>query len=100
MKMEDFEFIRKDINGVHEDYYFKVSGESKEQLTKKYYKHGMVEVAKCIYSKGEDVIGIQRQYPFNYDVIIIKNTELKNILISLIDLHEMLKGVTNNGKIW
>ena len=86
MKMEDFEFIRKDINGIHQDYYFKVYGESKEQLTKKYYEYGMVEVTRCIYSKDEDVIGIQRQYPFNYDVIIIKDAELKNILISLIDL--------------
>lgn len=84
--MEDFEFIRKDVNGRHEDYYFRVLGESQKQLTKKYYEYGMVGVTKCIYSKDEDVIGIQRQYPFNYDVIIIKDTELKNILISLIDL--------------
>ena len=89
MKMEDFELVRKDINDSHKDYYFKVSGESQKQLTEKYYEEGMTEVTRCIYSKDEDIIGIQRQYQFNYDVIIIKNKQLKNILISLIDLFDI-----------
>lgn len=87
--MEDFEFIKKDTDGSHEDYWFEVLGESKEQLTKKYYNYGMVEVTRCVYSKDKDIVGVRRQYPFNYDTTIPNDKELKNILVALIDLFDI-----------
>ena len=85
MRREDFEFIRKDTEDGHEDYWFKVVGDSKEELRESYYEYGIVEVTECVYSKDEDIVGIKRQYPFNYDVTISNDDKLKELLMSLTD---------------
>lgn len=85
MRKEDFEFIRKDVNNGHEDYWFKVVGDTKEKLRKSYYEYGIIEIAECVYSKDEEIVGIKRQYPFNFDVTISNDDKLKELLMSLAD---------------
>ena len=85
MKKEDFEFKEKSTDDEHEDYWFKVSGESQLELTREYDEYEMVSVVECVYSKDEDIVGIKRQFLFNYDVIIAYNPHLKQILNDLID---------------
>lgn len=43
----------------------------------------MIEVTECVYSKDEDVVGIKRLFPFNCDVVISSNNELKRVLRNL-----------------
>ena len=43
----------------------------------------MKAVFRVVYSKDEDIVGIERTFPFNYDVIISEDAELKSILREL-----------------
>lgn len=81
MRKEDFIFDYKDDE--YEDYWFDVVGETKKELTNKYMEMCMVSVSKVVYSNRQKTIGIIRVFPFNYDVIISDDAELKNILKSL-----------------
>lgn len=45
----------------------------------------MVGIPEVVYSKDENVIGVKRQFPFNYDVILSDDEELKDILMTLSD---------------
>lgn len=83
MRKEDFELERKDTETGHEDYWFKVSGKTEKELTEKYMEQCMVSVTGCVYSKDEDVVGIKRLFPFNYDVILCNDDQLKQILKEL-----------------
>lgn len=83
MKKEDFKFDRKECETGHEDYWFKVSGETKKELTEKYMEQSMVSITDCVYSKDEDVVGLKRLFPFNYDVVLCDNNELKQTLKEL-----------------
>lgn len=83
IQANDFNFIEK-YNG-YEDYWFEVNGESKNILTDRYMEMCMVEVSKVVYSKKDDIIGVRREFPFNYDVITPDDNELKNILLLLVD---------------
>lgn len=83
MKKEDFKFDRKECETGHEDYRFKVSGETKKELTEKYMEQSMVSITDCVYSKDEDVVGLKRLFSFNYDVVLCDNNELKQTLKEL-----------------
>ena len=78
----DFIFIRKDE--PYQDYWFKVKGDSQKILTKKYMEMCMVEVSEVVYSKNENVVGIKRQFPFNFDVITSDDNNLKDFLSKII----------------
>lgn len=78
MKREDFIFDHMDDE--YEDYWFKVVGDTKDELTKKYMEMCMVSVTEVVYSNKEQVLGIKRLFPFNYDVIMPDDTELKDML--------------------
>lgn len=80
---KDFELIRKDITEQHEDYWFKVSGDSKNFLTDEYMEQAMIEVTDVVYSLDEDAVGVKRLFLFNFDVVLSDNKELKNILREL-----------------
>lgn len=83
IKSNDFNFIEK-YDG-YEDYWFEVNGESKNILTDRYMEMCMVEVSKVVYSKKDDIIGVRREFPFNYNVITPDDNELKNILLLLVN---------------
>lgn len=88
----DFKFIKKDE--PYQDFWFKVSGESKENLTRSCMETGMIEVTEVVYSKVDNLAGIKRLFTFSYDVIISDNDrlneDLKNILLRKIN--EVEKG--------
>ena len=85
MKKEDFKF--KEINGDngHIDYWFSVEGETAKELTDKYMEQGMIEVTEVVYAKDEDIVGVKRQFHWNFDVIIDNDSLLKELLKSIVD---------------
>jgi hypothetical protein len=85
MNKLDFELLRNDNDNEngHDDYWFKVKGDSLEELDKDYMETGMVGVSEIVYSKDEDVVGIKRLFHFSWDVILVNNKELKGILKEL-----------------
>ena len=64
MKREDFVFDHMDDE--YEDYWFKVVGDTKDELTKKYMEMCMVSVTEVVYSNKEQALGVKRLFPFNY----------------------------------
>ncbi len=83
MRKEDFVFDHKD--DVFEDYWFKVIGDTKKELTKKYMDMCMVEVAGVVYSRKENQLGVKRLFPFNFDVIIPNDDHLKELVVSIVN---------------
>lgn len=65
--------------------WFKVVGDTKDELTKKYMEMCMVSVTEVVYSNKEQALGVKRLFPFNYDVIMPDDTELKGMLESLVN---------------
>lgn len=68
MKETDFIFDRIE-GGKYCDYWFKVTGDTKEELTDRYMEQSMVEVTEAVFSIQDGQWGIKRLFPFNYDVI-------------------------------
>ncbi len=83
MKREDFHFEHKDDE--YEDYWFRVTGDSKAELTEKYMEMCMIEVTEVVYSKKDNMIGIKRLFPFNYDVITPDDDKLREFVASVVD---------------
>lgn len=83
MKVEDFTLEKIDTEQGHQDYWFKVSGETKQELTQMYMEQAMIAVTGCVYSKDENIVAIKRLFPFNFNVVFSDNEELKQILIQL-----------------
>lgn len=90
IQASDFNFLRIDKSNGHEDYWFSVSGDTAKELTTKYMEQSMITVTDCVYSSDEDIIGVQRLFPFNKDVIIPNDDDLKNVLREL--SKQILKG--------
>lgn len=89
MRKEDFRLKEVDRSNGHIDYWFNVNGETEKELTDKYAEMCMVEVTSVVYSKDEDVVGVRRQFHWNYDVIISDDDSLKEMLKSIVrDLSE------------
>lgn len=82
MNAKDFIFDHYDSE--YEDYWFKVTGDTKKELTDKYMEMCMVEVIEVVYSVKEDIVGVKQLFPFNYQVIESTDETLKNLLIDLI----------------
>lgn len=80
---DNFKLNRVDKQNGHEDYWFTTDKTSDEYLTNKYMEMCMVGVTEVVYSKDEDLVGVKRQFSFNYDVILSDDKELKNILMEL-----------------
>ena len=80
LNKEDFTLLRVDRKDGHEDYWYETSKAANEYLTDKYMEQSMKAVFRVVYSKDEDIVGIERTFPFNYDVIISEDDELKSIL--------------------
>lgn len=80
---QDFEFIQLDTSDGHKDCWFKLNGDTKNHLTEEVMSQGMIAASACVYSLDEDIVGIKRVFPFNYDVVLSDNPTLKNILKEL-----------------
>ena len=83
LKKENFKLCKKEIDKGHEHYWYETDKEANEYLTNKYMEQGMKAVFRVVYSKDEDVVGVERTFLFNSDVIIVDDDELKNILREL-----------------
>lgn len=44
----------------------------------------MVSVTEVVYSNKEQALGVKRLFPFNYDVIMPDDSELRDMLVSLV----------------
>ena len=84
MRKEDFKLGITECKDGHIDYWFKVSGETEKELTDKYMEMCMVGVTEVVYSKDEDIVGVKRMFPFNYDVVLSDDESLKELLKSII----------------
>lgn len=82
-KTEDFVFDKMEL--PYHDYWFNISGESKEFLADKYREQSMVEINAVVYSVNDDVLGVKRIFPFNFDVIAVDEPDLKQILLQKIE---------------
>lgn len=91
--MDAKDFIFDHYDSEYEDYWFKVTGDTKKELTDKYMEMCMVEVTEVVYSVKEDIVGVKQLFPFNYQVIESTDETLKNLLI---DLTKNLPKVENN----
>lgn len=83
MIKSDFKFEK--FEPEYQDYYFKVKGETQDELTHKYMEQSMVCVSSVIYSKVDDIVVIQQMFPFNYSVVESKDEKLKQLLLEMID---------------
>lgn len=86
MKKADFKLYNKDIE--YEDYWFRVSGESKDELTQLHMEQSLIEVNEVVYSKADDLVGVRLIFPFNTTVELDYNQQLRDILLELIEEHE------------
>lgn len=82
--MDAKDFIFDHYDSEYEDYWFKVTGDTKKELTDKYMEMCMVEVTEVVYSVKENIVGVKQLFPFNYQVIESTDETLKNLLIDLI----------------
>lgn len=88
MKKEDFKFDRKETPENHEDYWFKISGDSQKELTDKYMEQSIVSVTECVYSMDEDIVEVKKLFPFNeYCSLVDPDNDdgLKDILKSIVE---------------
>ncbi len=83
MNNDDFILKRIDAEDGHEDYWYNTSKSANEYLREKYMEQGMKAVFRVVYSKDEDIVGVERTFQFNYDVIVSDDEELHNILKEL-----------------
>lgn len=81
---DNFSLIKHDTSDGHDDYWFKVNGETKKTLDDKYREQGFVGVNAVVYSKDEDIVGIKRIFVWNWDVILNDDLIIKQILTELV----------------
>lgn len=85
MTKDNFTLIRIDDSDGHEDYWFTADEETLNELENDVREMCMVGVTEIVYSKDEDIVGIKRQFPFNFDVVLSDNEELKSILKEIVE---------------
>ena len=83
MNKMDFELDRLETQEGHEDYWFKVNGDSLKELEKELWEQSMLQVTSVVYSKDEDIVGVRRDFPWNWDVVLSDNKELNAVLKEL-----------------
>ncbi|MFQ9785815.1 MAG: hypothetical protein ACLRYF_04210 [Mediterraneibacter faecis] len=85
MDKTNFKFIRLDSPDKFKDYWFKTDKVSDKELSQKYMEQSMVGVTEVVYCKYNGEIGIKRIFPFNFDVIVVNDPELRSTLEELIE---------------
>jgi hypothetical protein len=83
MNKDNFTLLRVNKANGHEDYWFKPDEDTANKLAESCMEMCMVGVTEVVYSKDEDVVGIKRQFPFNYDVVLSNDENLKAVLKDL-----------------
>ena len=43
----------------------------------------MLQVTSVVYSKDEDIVGVRRDFPWNWDVVLSENKDLNAVLREL-----------------
>lgn len=86
--MKEADFILDKVDGGGYDYWFKVVGETKDELTHKYMEQSMVEVSGAVFSLLDGQWGIKRLFPFNWDVITPDDDK---------ELHDMMRNVARKA---
>ena len=81
MRKEDFEFYT--MAEPHKDCWFKISGETEKELTRKYMEQSMVSVIDAVYSLEDNRYGLKKPFPFNFYIIEPDDKELAMILKEL-----------------
>lgn len=94
MKSEDFVFDRMFTyytnEGVYEEFWFEVKGETQDELTYKYMERGMITVSHIVYARNEDcarnedIVGIYKRFLFGAHVVYVNWDELKNMVKSIV----------------
>lgn len=85
MDKTNFKFIRLDSPDKFNDYWFKTDKISDKELSKKYMEQNMIGITKVVYCKYNGEIGIKRIFPFNFNVVVVNDPELRSILEELIE---------------
>lgn len=94
------DFIFDHYSSEYEDYWFKVTGDTKKELTDTYMEMCMIEVTEVIYSVKEDIVRIKQLFPFNCQIIRATDETLKSLLIDLIkNLPRNLPKMENKNNI-
>ena len=85
MNKTNFKFIRLDSPDKFKDYWFKTDKISDKELSKKYMEQNMIGITEVVYCKDNGIMGIKRVFPFNFDVVVVNDPELRSILEKLIE---------------
>ena len=80
MSETDFIFDRVEEKDGYCDYWFRVTGETKDELTRKYMEQSMVEVSGVVFGMTDGQWGVKRIFPFNYDIITPDDKDLENLV--------------------
>lgn len=83
MKEADFVFDRTE-GGKYGFYWFRVCGETKEELTEKYMEQSMIEVAEVAFDLQDGWCGVKRIFPLRYDIIPNNDRELQTMVQKLV----------------
>lgn len=85
MDKTNFKFIRLDSPDKFKDYWFKTDKISDKELSQKYMEQSMIGITEVVYCKDNETMGIKRVFPFNFDVVVVNDPELRSILEELIE---------------
>lgn len=85
MNKTNFKFIRLDSPDKFKDYWFKTDKISDEELSNKYMTQSMIGITEVVYCKYNGIMGVKRIFPFNFDIVIVDDSELRSILEELIE---------------
>ncbi len=85
MDKTNFIFTRLNSPDKFKDYWFETDKISNEELSKKYMEQNMIGITEVVYCKDNGTMGIKRVFPFNFDVVVVNDPELRSILEELIE---------------
>lgn len=77
--------MRLDSPDKFKGYWFETDKISNEELSKKYMTQSMIGITEVAYCKYNGIMGVKRIFPFNFDVVVVDDPELRSILEELIE---------------
>lgn len=90
MNKADFTFDKITSDDGFVDIWFKVDGETKKELTDRYMEQSMIEVLGTVYGTTDGRIGVKRLFPFYFDVIMVIDSELSQMMADIIQEKNLL----------
>lgn len=85
MDKTNFKFVRLDNSDDHRNYWFETDKISNEELSNKYMAQSMIGITEVVYCKYNGNMGVKRIFPFNFDIVVVDDPELRSILEELIE---------------